>query len=161
MGFFNGLFKKETKEYTDSVIEIENIKLNLDAPKDKYEAIRLAGKLLVENGYVKESYIDAMIQREDDITTYLGFEIAIPHGTSEAKKHVKKTGIVFLQFNNGVPFGDEKAKILIGIAAKNDEHLTILSNIAMLIEKEEEFEMLKTSTDKKLIMKILTSDLIV
>ena len=40
----------------------------------------------------------------------MGMGVAIPHGTSQAKGTVKKTGIVFLQYPQGVDFGDEKAQ---------------------------------------------------
>ena len=64
------------------------------ASVSKEEAITAAGKLLHELGYVNESYIPAMLEREKTVSTYMGLGVAIPHGTSEAKDEVKKTGIV-------------------------------------------------------------------
>ncbi|WP_343119298.1 PTS sugar transporter subunit IIA, partial [Clostridioides difficile] len=96
----------------------------------KEEAITLAGRKLVENGYVKEEYIPAMLEREKVMTTYMGMGVAIPHGVNEAKKEILSSGIVILQFPNGIDFDGEKAYLLIGIAGVGDEHLEILSNIA-------------------------------
>ena len=60
---------------------------------NKEEAIRKAGEILVENGYVDADYIPAMLEREEIVSTYMGNFIAIPHGTDEAKKSIKSTGI--------------------------------------------------------------------
>jgi len=64
---------------------------------NKEEAIRKAGEILVENGYVDSDYIPAMLEREEIVSTYMGNFIAIPHGTDEAKKSIKSTGISIIQ----------------------------------------------------------------
>ena len=74
------------------VIVQEGIKLNL-TPVSKEEAITAAGELLTKLGYVDASYVGAMQEREKIVTTYMGMGVAIPHGTSQAKGTVKKTGI--------------------------------------------------------------------
>ncbi|HEY8892175.1 MAG TPA: PTS mannitol transporter subunit IICBA [Clostridium sp.] len=119
------------------ILEKKNIKLGLEST-DKYTAIKMAGRLLFESGYVEEEYMDAMIQREDDLTTYIGKGIAIPHGVGAAKKNIKNTGMVVLQFPNGIKFEDDLAYLVIGIAGVGDEHLQILSNIAIAIEGEDD-----------------------
>ncbi len=47
--------------------------------------------------------------RKSLVTTYMGMGVAIPHGTSEKKSTVKKSGVVMLQYPDGVDFGDEKS----------------------------------------------------
>lgn len=50
----------------------------------------------------------------------------MPHGTVEAKDRVLKTGVVFCQYPEGVRFGEEEddiARPVIGIAARNNEHI--------------------------------------
>jgi PTS system mannitol-specific IIA component len=104
----------------------------------KEDAIRLAGNLLVENGYVKDAYIETMFQREEITTTYIGNGIAIPHGTENSKEHVIKAGLSVIQIPNGVDFGEGKiAYLIFGIGAKNDEHLDLLSQIAIYCSVEE------------------------
>lgn len=98
-------------------------------------------------GYVDASYIPAMQEREKLVTTYMGMGVAIPHGTSQAKGTVKKTGIVLLQYPEGVDFGDEKAQLVFGIAGIGDEHLDLLSKICGMLEDEEVLEKLKTTSD--------------
>lgn len=128
------------------VITAAGIRLN-QAPVSKEEAIRSAGELLTELGYVDASYIDAMQEREKLVTTYMGMGVAIPHGTTQAKGTVKKTGIVLLQYPEGVEFGDEKAQLVFGIAGIGDEHLDLLSKICEMLEDEEVLETLKTTAD--------------
>ena len=106
---------------------------------------------LVENGYVKEEYIPAMLEREKVMTTYMGMGVAIPHGVNEAKKEILSSGIVILQFPNGIDFDGEKAYLLIGIAGVGDEHLEILSNIAVVLD-DDLTERLKNSNDKQAFM---------
>lgn len=134
------------------ILSEENIFLNLESVS-KEDAIKMAGQKLVENGYVNESYIDAMIEREKIMTTYLGMGFAIPHGVNDAKKEIKNTGIVILQYPNGIEFEDGIAYIIIGIAGIGDEHLDILSKISILID-DELCERLKTEQDRSEFIKL-------
>ena len=137
------------------VLVKEGIRLK-QAPVSKEEAIQAAGELLHELGYVDESYVDAMQEREKLITTYMGMGVAIPHGTSQAKGTVKKTGIVFLQYPQGVDFGDEKAQLVFGIAGIGEEHLNLLAKICEALEDEEVLEKMKTTDDIDWIMERLS-----
>ena len=128
------------------ILKIENIRTGL-APESKEEAIRRVGQILYDSGYVDVSYIDAMIERENLTTTYMGMGLAIPHGTSEAKAAVKKSGIAVLQYPEGVEFGDEKAHLIIGIAGVGDSHLEILAKVSEALEDEEVLERLSKSAD--------------
>src|SRR3712207_882053 len=123
----------------------KNIFLGLEG-SSKEDAIRLAGRKLVEAGCVEEAYIEAMLEREKVMTTYMGMGLAIPHGVNEAKKDIKESGIVILQYPEGVDFDGEKAYLVVGIAGKGDEHLEILSNIAVALD-DDVIENLKKSTD--------------
>lgn len=118
--------------------------------ESKEDAIRRAGKLLVEAGYVDEAYADAMLEREKIATTYMGEGLAIPHGTSEAKQAVKHSGIVVLQYPEGADFDGEKAHLVIGIAGVGDEHLEILARVSEALEDEEILNSLYSSSDEEL-----------
>ena len=128
------------------VIIADGIKLG-QKPVTKEEAIQASGELLVKLGYVDESYVDAMQEREKLVSTYMGMGVAIPHGTTQAKGTVKKTGIVFLQYPEGVDFGSEKAQLVFGIAGIGDEHLDLLSKLCNLLEDPALLETLKTTDD--------------
>ena len=116
-------------------------------PVTKEEAIQAAGEMLVKLGYVDETYIDAMQEREKLVSTYIGMGVAIPHGTTQAKGTVKKTGIVCFQYPEGVDFGAEKAYLVFGIAGIGDEHLDLLSKLCTLLEDPALLETLKTTDD--------------
>ena len=147
--------KAETPVVTrnSKILVEEGIKTGLK-PVDKFEAIKAAGKLLNELGYVEEGYIDAMVKREQTVTTYMGLGVAIPHGTGDAKKNVQKTGIVMLQYPEGVDFDGEKAQLVFGIAGIGDEHLGLLAKISEIIEDPERLEQLKTTENVDEIMEM-------
>lgn len=131
------------------VFPLENIKLNVSLA-DKKQAIEAAGQVLVSNGYVDEKYIDCMLQREEVVSTYIGSQVAIPHGVDGSQQYIKHSGISFIQVPEGVSFGPgNEAKLLIGIAGKNDEHLEILSKIAGLLGEEENIDKLVNAQSEK------------
>ena len=137
------------------ILNDKNILLNIES-EGKYAAIERAGKLLADNGYVDIDYIEGMRKREDDITTYIGNGIAIPHGTSEYVKHIRKSGIVVLQYPEGVDFGAGNiAYIMIGIAGRNNEHMEILSAIAIACQDEHNVDRLRNAAAKEEIITIL------
>ncbi len=125
-------------------------------PVSKEEAIQAAGEMLVKLGYVDETYIDAMQEREKLVSTYIGMGVAIPHGTTQAKGTVKKTGIVFFQYPEGVDFGAEKAQLVFGIAGIGDEHLDLLSKLCTLLEDPARLETLKSTDDKAWVLEQLS-----
>ncbi len=123
--------------------------------ESKEAAIKRAGLLLADKGCVLPEYADAMLERERLSTTYMGMGLAIPHGTSEAKEKVLKSGIAVLQYPEGVDFNGEKARLVIGIAGAGDSHMDILAHIAEALEDENILESLCTTTDKSLIINTL------
>lgn len=146
---------EQQPESTEKQILVKDgVQLNLP-PVSKEQAIQAAGELLAKLGYVDQTYVDAMQEREKLVSTYMGMGVAIPHGTSQAKDTVKKTGIVLMQYPEGVDFGDEKAQLVFGIAGIGDEHLDLLSKICEMLEDEEILETLKTTDNVEWILERL------
>lgn len=139
----------------EGVLKLEGIRLQQKA-SSKEEAIEMAGKALVELGYVNDDYIQAMQDREKLVTTYMGMGLAIPHGTTHDPDVIKKTGIVVLQFPDGVPFGDEKAQLVIGIAGKGGEHMEVLAKVATALDDQAVLEKMKTTDDKQWMLETLS-----
>ncbi|MDR3258854.1 MAG: PTS mannitol transporter subunit IICBA [Fusobacteriaceae bacterium] len=107
----------------------------LDLPTEtKEKAIRRAGELLVSNEYVESQYVQSMLNREIDVTTYIGNGLAIPHCQKDGKAYIKKSGVVVLLYPDGVDFGEEKAYIICGIAGIGDEHMDIIANLANIVD---------------------------
>lgn len=142
----------EAAPANEKILVEEGIKTGLKSVS-KVEAIKAAGKLLNELGYVDEEYIPAMVKRDEIASVYMGLGIAIPHGTTDAKNKVKKSGIVVLQYPDGVDFDGEKAQLVIGIAGVGDEHLAILGKITEALDDEKLLETLKTTDDVNMILK--------
>jgi len=135
-----------------AILTAQNVKLNVTV-NSKEQAIRLAGEVLVENGYVNESYVESMLEREALTTTFMGNFIAIPHGTDASKKAILASGISILQVPNGVDFGNGNlAKVIFGIAGVGDEHLELLSQIAILCSEVENVEKLVAAKSYEAIM---------
>ncbi len=136
------------------VLQIKNILTGLPS-ESKEEAILRAGHLLEAAGYVDPGYAESMLEREKIVTTYIGMGLAIPHGTSETKALVRNSGIVVLQYPDGVDFGEEKARLVIGIAGVGDAHLDILAKISSSLDDEEVLERLSVTSDPEDIFKAL------
>ncbi|MDO4467804.1 MAG: PTS mannitol transporter subunit IICBA [Bacillota bacterium] len=130
----------------EGILKREGIRINQHA-ENKEDAIFLAGKALFELGYVEEEYIKLMIERERLVSTYMGMGLAIPHGTTHEEGIIKKTGIVVLQFPEGVSFGDEKAYLVVGIAGIGGEHIDVLAKVATALDNPEIIEKMKTTDD--------------
>ncbi|MBX9974685.1 PTS mannitol transporter subunit IICBA [Cytobacillus firmus] len=144
----------EEMAHDDDLLRPENIFLNKEFA-DKEEAIRFAGRVLVDAGYVEESYIEAMIERDNITSTYMGNDVAIPHGTEEAKKAVIKSGFTVIQVPNGVDFDGQKVRLIFGIAGKDGTHLEILSGIAVTCSDMDNIEKLAAAESVQTIMDII------
>lgn len=142
-----------------TIFSKDKVNLNAEA-NDKYEAIRLVGQLLVDAGHVPAEYIDKMIERENDLSTYMGGGLAIPHGTNDSKSMIRSTGLAVAIFPEGVDFGDEKAYLIIGIAADGGGHLELLTNIAILCSEEENVKRIINASSKEELISILESGVI-
>jgi mannitol PTS system EIIA component len=139
-----------------AILSKDRISLQASA-MDKAEAIRMAGKLLVGSGCVLPEYVDGMLNRERSMSTSLGVGVAIPHGMDENREQVLQTGISVLQLVEGVDWEEnDRVYLVIGIAARGDEHVGVLANLAEAIDNEDNLaEMLKTA-DPEVILKYLS-----
>lgn len=114
---------------------------------NKEEAIRQVASALVSAGNVAPGYLDGMLAREQQTSTFLGNGIAIPHGTTDTRDQVLKTGVQVYQFPQGVAWGEgQTAYVAIGIAASSDEHLGLLRQLTHVLSDDAVAEQLKTAT---------------
>lgn len=115
------------------MLKKENIVLN--QPKtDRETVIRRCGRMLVDSGYANENYIEGMVKRDNSFSTGIGNFIAIPHGEEAYKKDIITTGIVVLSYPEGIDWHGTPVYLVIGIAAKGDEHLDIMGNVVDALE---------------------------
>ncbi|MGI9281985.1 MAG: fused PTS fructose transporter subunit IIA/HPr protein [Endozoicomonas sp.] len=118
-------------------LNLSSIFLNQSA-EDKLQVIELIGQKMVEVGYTTEAYTAGLKAREAISSTFLGNGIAIPHGTPDSRDAVKQTGVVILQFPQGVDWGEgDKVYMAVGIAARSNEHLQILSGLTRVLDNDD------------------------
>ncbi|GAA3768562.1 hypothetical protein GCM10022240_21270 [Microbacterium kribbense] len=109
------------------------------------EAMKEAADILEAAGAVTGAYFDAMQQREQTVSTYMGNELAIPHGTNETKDMILDSALSMVRYDGGVDWGGEPVTFVVGIAGKGDEHLEILSRIAILFSEDDDVARLKAA----------------
>jgi mannitol/fructose-specific phosphotransferase system IIA component len=107
----------------------------------KEEAIAEAGALLVGCGAVTPAYVEAMAARERLVSTYMGSWLAIPHGTDESKGDILQSALCLLRYDEPIEWGpDQPVRVVVGIAGVGEEHLAILSKIALIFSDPEEVD---------------------
>lgn len=148
----------EALSHPNQILMKSNIVIN-KASVSMEEAIVHAGELLVNSGYVEAGYVEGMLAREKKFSTYIGNGVAIPHGENEVKDLIKSSGIVVVQYPEGVSFGEGKlAKIVIGIAGMGNEHIQILANIAEAIEEQSVLDEIVNTNDVDMIFRLFSSE---
>ncbi len=126
-------------------LESNNVQLHAEA-RDKIEAIRKVGKMLVESGNIKPDYIESMLNREKVANTFLGNGIAIPHGLPKNRESIIRTGIAVMQVPAGVEWNPgEIVYLIVGIAARSDEHIGILTNLTHILDNEKLIQKLSST----------------
>jgi PTS system mannitol-specific IIC component len=109
-------------------------------------AIDEAGQLLLQRGAVDTAYLDAMHEREESVSTYMGSYLAIPHGTNAAKDHIKKSAVSVVRYPEGIDWNGKQVKFVVGVAGINNEHLHILSSIAKVFTNKAQVAQLEAAT---------------
>ncbi|EMM5045569.1 fused PTS fructose transporter subunit IIA/HPr protein [Salmonella enterica] len=126
---------------------------------NKEEAIRQIAAALAQAGNVAGGYVDGMLAREQQTSTFLGNGIAIPHGTTDTRDQVLKTGVQVFQFPQGVTWGEgQVAYVAIGIAASSDEHLGLLRQLTHVLSDDSVAEQLKSAITAEELRALLMSE---
>ena len=111
------------------------------------DAIREAGNLLLKADAVTAAYVEAMAERERSISTYMGNYLAIPHGTNEAKASILHSAVSLVRYAEPIDWDGHEVRVVVGIAGVDDQHLGILSKIAIIFsDMDEATKMSKAST---------------
>lgn len=140
-----------------SILAINRIRLRSEAV-DKVDAIRQAGELLVTTGCITHEYVEGMLAREQNMSTYLGNGVAIPHGEYDNRQHILKTGISVVQIPAGVEWEmGEMVHLVIGIAASSDEHVGVLTRLANVVEDDVALQILNQTHDPQIVFETLSA----
>jgi len=138
-----------------AVLGREGIRLALTAT-DKWDAIGQSGALLAELGAVEDGYPEAMLERERSVSTFIGEGVAIPHGTDASRALVRRTTLGVLQFPDGVDWDGKPVTICVAIAAKGDEHVTVLSSLAQILMDPDQARRLRESSSVDEVYELLS-----
>ena len=134
----------------------QDIRLHVPA-RNKEEAIRAAGQVLVDTGTIAPGYIESMLGREQQANTYLGNGIAIPHGMQKDSGLIYRTGVSVVQVPDGVEWNPgQTVRIVVGIAARSDEHLGVLSALTDVLDDPGKADRLATTKDAADVVAALT-----
>ena len=139
---------------TDGILTEDLVRLNGRA-SSRDDAIREVGGMLVGSGAVDASYVDSMLERERSVSTYMGNQLAIPHGTNEAKAAIHRTAMAFIRYPDGIDWNGKPATCVIGIAGAGDDHLTLLSGVAKVFLDKGQIAALNGATTPQQVLAIL------
>jgi mannitol/fructose-specific phosphotransferase system IIA component len=139
---------------TDVLLKREAVRLGLRAVS-RTEAIQQAGEVLVEIGAVDAAYVDAMHDREEVLSSYVGEDFALPHGTDASRKFIRRPAVAFLQYPEGIDWSGDPVRACIAIAAHSDEHTEVMARLAQILLDPDKAELLKSSSDPQDIVDLL------
>jgi len=124
-----------------AVLELDRI-VTSGTARTRDDAIREAGALLVSAGAVDPAYVDSMFDREATVSTYMGNLLAIPHGTNEAKDAIKSSALSLVRYDEPIDWDGNEVRFVVGIAGRDNEHLEILSKLALTFSEEDDVQKL-------------------
>ncbi len=134
-----------------------SIRLELSAANQE-DAIRQTGAALLDAGAIDASYIDAMLERERSVSTFVGEGVAIPHGTLAGKDSVKNDALVVLRFPDGVDWDGNDVRVCVGIAARGNGHIALLSQLATVLLDPNRAAALRAATTSAEVYELLKPD---
>lgn len=119
------------------------VKLDAEAQTAE-EAIRIAGELLLSDGKIERSYIEAMVRAYKEVGPYIVIApmIAVPHARPE--NGVKEKCVSIVRLKDPVAFGhpeNDPVTIVCAIGGTdNVGHIEVLQSLAMTLGDEANFE---------------------
>ncbi len=139
---------------TENVLDRSNV-VEAGSASTRENAIREAGRILVDTGAVLPGYVESMLAREATVSTFMGNGLAIPHGTNEAKDEIVRSALSFIRYPTPIDWGGDEVRFVVGIAGLNNEHLDILSKIAILFSEDDDVQSLVEAADADELFPIL------
>jgi PTS system mannitol-specific IIA component len=138
----------------DAILQRNAVRLD-ERAATRDDAIRRCGGVLVEVGAVDPVYVEAMLERERSISTYVGEGVAIPHGTLEGKGAVRRDALAVVRFPETVDWGGNPVTVCVAIAAQGDGHVDLLAELAEILLDEDRATALREATDPDEVMTLL------
>ena len=150
-------YKKMLKE----VVSDQMIKLDYPA-KDWEDAVREAGRLLLDSDCIENKYIDQMVSVVKTMGSYIviGKGIALPHSRSGDGAH--KIGISILRLATPVVFGhpeNDPVDLVFGLSSiDNESHLKALSDLAKMLSDDDKVAFLREAKSSQEILSLINAN---
>ena len=122
------------------------------------DAVRQVGAVLVGAGAVPEAYVEAMVDRDGDVSTFIGEGVAIPHGTLAGRDLVASDALCVVQFPAGVDWHGDDVVLCVGIAARGEGHVPILAQLAEVLMEPDRAAALRAASTPDEVLDLLTPD---
>lgn len=157
--YFENIENKKVENFIEpsltDLLPMQNIKIEKDM-NNWEEAVFEAGKILEDNGYIKEKYIYEMIEKIKELGMYMmiGDGIILPH--ADIGENVIKTGISYLQLKKPVLFQNIEIKHIFALAScDKKEHIKGLLELKENIDENNLKEILEKCSTEKEVFKII------
>jgi mannitol/fructose-specific phosphotransferase system IIA component len=113
--------------------------------RDVIEAI---GDVMLASASVTAPYVDGMLRKEEQASTVVTAEVALPHGTSDVKHAVLRNAIVVVPIPDGIEWTpSQRVRLAIGFAGVGDQaHVRLLGALARILSDDQLVARLKTAT---------------
>lgn len=113
------------------------------------EVIEAIGDVLVASSAVTPAYVDGMLRKEEQGSTLVTAEVALPHGTNDVKHAVLRNALVIVPIPAGVEWAPGQCvRLAVGFAGVGDQaHLRLLAVVARVLSDEAMLSQLKTATE--------------
>lgn len=157
--YFENLENKKVENFIEpsltDILPLKNIKI-AKYMNNWEQAVFEAGKILKDNGYIKEKYLYEMIEKIKELGMYMliGEGIILPH--ADIGENVIKTGISYLQLKTPVLFQNIEIKHIFALAScDKKEHIKGLLELKENIDEKNLKEILEKCQTEKEIFKII------
>lgn len=131
---------------SEALLAREAVRLH-EVAADREAAVTRCGEVLVDIGAAEPGYIAAMLAREESISTYVGEQVAIPHGTLAGKELITRDALAVLRFAEPVDWDGHPVRLCVAIAARGNGHVALLAALAEVLMDPAAARTLRDSTD--------------
>lgn len=143
----------------NKLLSIENILINVNI-ENKIEVLKYIAKLAVDMNISKsEEYVfKSLLKREEEFSTNLGENIALPHIKS---KYVSKPTIIILVLNKDIYWDNGDVRLIISFlmpeTIDRDVHLKVISNLSRKLIDNDFKQALIKNKDREEIFNLINS----
>lgn len=117
----------------------------------KREVIEAIGDVMVASAAVTTSYVEGMLRKEEQGSTVVTAEVALPHGTHDVRDAVLRNAVVVVPIPAGIEWAPgQRVRLAIGFAGTGDQaHLRLLGALARVLSDDETVARLKAATEPR------------